>query len=132
MRNWLITLLLFSGIVLGMSTFFGATSSQFGITTTDTAFINTTQQVFDNTEDLQDIINQTEGDVTLIGTVAVTTNAVIQFLKILMFVPTLLASIVADISTFLMLPVWFVPMIIGIIIVIVIFQIMSGIGRYRT
>lgn len=132
MRNWIITLLIFSGFVLGMSAFFINMGQFYGVDIEQTRFVNTTQDVFENTENLQDIINESQGDVSFIGSVYVTGNSVFQFMKLLLFIPTIMGNLLADISSYLALPGWFLPMVIGIVVVIVLFQVISGIGRYRT
>ncbi len=131
MRDWMVMLVLFSGVILGLTGFYTNLSASFGQSPEDLSFLNTSQEVFGNITKFQTVINETQNEFTVTDVFVVTSNAIFQIFKFMFFIPAVIMNILADISTTLMLPFWFVPMVMGIVFILIIFQIVSGLGKFR-
>lgn len=125
-------ILLFSIVSIGLGTWFVELGKPFNQTPDEVAFLNKSQSILGNVSSIEGIINQTDNEVSVVSVIAITSNAFIEALKLVFFVPSIMASIIADVGSIFLLPSWLSWGIVIIVTVVIIFQFLSSLGKFRT
>ena len=142
-RSLLIGLLLFSGVIVGMSIFYGDLTDDtnlaaYGLTAgqianispEDLGSMSVANEITQQTKDIEDTFKQPIGNTPLdlaYGYI----NAGLNALTLPLAAVNLFSNMVADISDFLHLPAWVSGVIIGVISLIIIFEILSAYLKWR-
>ena len=132
-RDLLIGLVLFSFIIIGMTTFLGELASNYntqleGNYTQTYSRINAISNTTAIAYDIQEKVEQGEG-VSVVESLAVLSSAAFAALKIPFQAIGIIISILNEISKHLGLPSWFLTGFITIIVITITFMILSAILR---
>jgi len=128
-----VTLIIFSGVVIGVSGFYGSLGLRYGVNTTDMGFLNRSTAVASTLSDLESKIKQPTNPLEIAAFIAF---GALDTAKLTFQSADTLTGIVGDISDpdniggALAIPAWVSTVLIGLIIVIVIFAILSAWARY--
>lgn len=132
LRNILITLLLFSGIIIGLSTFMGDLASKYSSNIEDLSKLSSIQRIQTETENLEQSLRSTQITGTFLDIPITVLSGVYQVFKlILVSFVEIWSGFINSIATYLFLPKWFISIVIGVVIVIIIFEIISVISKYK-
>ena len=132
LRNLLIVLLLFSGIVIGLSNFAGNLAKNYGSSVEDLSKLGPIQRIQEEASNLEQSLRSTQITGTFLDVPLTILSGVYSIFKlILVSFIDIWAGFIGSISSYLMLPEWFVGIVIAIISIIVIFEIISIVAKYK-
>jgi len=132
LRNLLITLLLFSGIIVGLSTFMGDLSKKYSSEIQDLSELTYVQRIEEETKNLEESLRTTQITGTFLDVPLTVLSGVYSIFKLIMvsFVE-IWSGFVDSIASYLFLPKWFISIVIGLVVIFIIFEIISAIMKYR-
>lgn len=126
-RNLIIVAVIFSGVIIGLSGFYTDLADSYGRGVTDLASFNRTREAQNEITQLKESI---EGETVETGTfVDILATGVFTTLKLVMSVPDIFSTIIADISQIVGLPSWFTTMLLSLITIVVVFQIIKAVTK---
>lgn len=132
LRDMIIGLIMFSGLVVGFSTFYGNIATTYGKTYTDLAFLNATSRTNTMVNQLKSSVETTRMTGIAIVDIPLTiASGVYNTLKLLFGSVNIFSSLLTDLTSIFGIPGWVVVMVMGIISTIIVFEIISGVLRYR-
>lgn len=130
-QNLFITLLLFSGIIIGIGSFMAETSTNYGKSYTyqgrDIRSLNATVATQEQVNTLKSSVDNTQP--SLISFVDVLATGVFTVLKLTLAVPNIFSSLLSDLTGIVGFPAWVFGTFMGIITVIVIFAIIKAVTK---
>lgn len=132
LRNLLITLLLFSGIIIGLSTFMGDLANKYNSNIENLAGLSSIQKIQGETQQLEQTLRSSQITGTFLDVPITILSGVYQVFKlILVSFVEIWSGFMNSIASYLFLPSWFISIVIAIITIIIIFEIISVISKYK-
>ncbi|MEM5867544.1 MAG: hypothetical protein QXG39_06460 [Candidatus Aenigmatarchaeota archaeon] len=131
-RNFLIMLLLFSGIIVGVSVFISDLASKYNQNIQDLRTMSQITNIEQKSKELREAMQTKITGVPLIDVPFVAIKGFIDFIDLVatsLFV--FWDATINSIASYLFLPTWFVSIITAIVIIIIMFEIISAIIKWR-
>lgn len=124
-----IMMLVFSGAVIGLTSFYTETATSYGADTSDISFVNVTQNITSKTDEMKAKLDKGESDITAFVDIIVT--GVFESVKILFSVPAVFSGLATDTTeaSGLIVPGWFISLLIIIVTIIVLFAIIKQVTK---
>jgi hypothetical protein len=131
-RNLLITLLLFSGIIIGLSTFMGDLANKYSTNIEDLSNLSSVQKIQQESKNLEESLRSTQITGTFLDIPITILSGVYSIFKLMMvsFIE-IWNGFLNSISTYLFLPKWFVGILISLVVIFLLFEIISAILKYN-
>jgi hypothetical protein len=131
-RDLLITLLLFSGIIIGLSTFMGDLANKYSSNIEDLSKLSSVQKIQQESKNLEEALRSTQITGTFLDIPITILSGVYSIFKLMMvsFIE-IWGGFLNSIATYLFLPNWFVGILISLIVIFLLFEIISAILKYR-
>lgn len=124
----LIGILLFSAVIIGMSSFYTETANANGITITDYSYLNKTNDIADRLSTMSSALNNSYDPIS--STLQAPT-AVYNVLTLMLDLPSLFTNLLSDIQTAtvntLHIPAWAFQTVLAILTLLIVFGIINAI-----
>jgi len=132
LRDLLASILLFSGILIGLSVFISSLAKSYQVNIDDLSQLSSVKRIEEETKALEEAlrssqITQTPLDLPLI----IVKGAYSIFKLILKSFIEIWDGFINSISSYLFLPTWFTSILISLVAIFVIFEIISIIMKYK-
>jgi len=128
LQNILLTIGIFSLVVLGVMNFTGDIASRYSVSYTDLSYMNKTQQLNSKMIAIQETLNKT--DVTAVQKVDAFFTGGYQVLMLIPESLNIFSTILFESGSILGLPFWVIPGVLAIITIVLIFGIISAMQKY--
>ncbi|MEM5854214.1 MAG: hypothetical protein QXG39_08515 [Candidatus Aenigmatarchaeota archaeon] len=131
-RNFLIMLLLFSGIIVGVSIFMSDLASKYNQNIQDLRTMSKITSIEQKSKELREAMQTKITGIPLIDVPFIAIKGFIEFIDLVasaLF--NFWDAMINSIASYLLLPTWFVTMVSVIIIIMVIFEVISAIIKWR-
>lgn len=138
-RSFLIVLMLFSGVVVGMSLFYidltsptnlasyGLTPGQIAnISPDDLSSRDVSEDITTKTKEIEDALRQQPTGITAVDVAWGYINAALNAITLPFTAISLFSAMIADASVAIGLPSWVGGVVLGVIIIIMVFAVMSS------
>ena len=133
-RELMIFMLLFSGIIIGTTIFYSDLFTRYDTPAVkNLASLNKTAQIVAKTQQVSSQINSTNIQPSLSGILGIA-SGVFGAISLMLDMPNIFGNLIGDvvsISTELFMPRWFADMIMGIVSIIIVFAIISVYMKMR-
>lgn len=124
-REIIISLVIFSGIIIGMSNFYIDLSTTYDKSPTDLASFNASSDVHEKTEAMREMVESSRGGV--IGFVwsglQIIYNVVLMPLDFIIIISAIVTDLAMTVS--IPIPIWFTGIIVSIVMITIIYEIIS-------
>ena len=143
-RSLMIALLLFSGVVVGMSIFYGDLTSStnlasYGLTAgqianispEDLGTLGVANEITQQTKDIEDTLKQQPTGITPVDLAWGYINAGLSAITLPLNAVALFGNMINDVTGFLNLPAWVGGIVLGVISIIIVFEILSAYLKWR-
>lgn len=143
-RALMIGLLLFSGVLVGMSTFYvdltsstnlaayGLNSEQIAnISPEDLSSRSVADDITQRTKDIEETLKQRPTGLTAVDVAWGYINAALSAITLPLTAVSLFTNMINDVSIFLNIPSWVGGIVIGVIVIIILFEIVSAYLKWR-
>lgn len=131
-RNFLIMLLLFSGIIIGLSIFMSDLASKYNQNIEDLRTLNQITNIEEKAKELREAMQTKITGVPLIDIPFVAIKGFVEFIELV--ASALFGfwdAFINSIANYLLLPSWFITLVTTIIVIIIIFEVISAIIKWR-
>jgi hypothetical protein len=131
-RDLLITILLFSGVVVGISVFMGDLTKKYSSNIEDLSNMSSVQTIQEETKHLEEALRNTQITGTFLDIPITILSGVYSIFKLMMvsFIE-IWNDFINSIARYLFLPSWFIGILISLIIIFLIFEIISAVLKYK-
>jgi hypothetical protein len=131
-RDLLITVLLFSGIIIGLSAFMGDLANKYSSNIEDLSKLSSVQKIQQESKNLEEALRSTQITGTFLDIPITILSGVYSIFKLMMvsFIE-IWSGFLNSIASYLFLPSWFVGILISLIVIFLLFEIISAILKYR-
>ena len=132
LRNMLITLLLFSGMIIGISGFMMDLAKNYGQSVEDLSQLESIERIQSEAKNLEQSLRSTQITGTFLDVPLTVLSGVYSIFKlILVSFIEIWSGFINSVASYLMLPSWFINILIAIVTVILIFEIISIVSKWR-
>lgn len=138
-RNLLIVLMLFSGVIIGMSSFYGSLTdptnlAYYGMSPGEIANIspqdlsssNITDEITQKVEDMETTMQQKPTGVPIIDYGWSFVNTALEALNLMLSSSYLFVNLITDTVAILGIPPWIIGIAVGVVLIIVMLEILSA------
>jgi hypothetical protein len=131
-RDLLITLLLFSGIIIGISTFMSDLAKKYSTNIEDLSQLSSIQKIEEETANLEQTLRNTQITGTFLDIPITILSGVYSIFKLMLvsFVE-IWTGFLNSIAIYLFLPKWFISIVVGLVVIFIMFEIISAVMKYR-
>jgi hypothetical protein len=131
-RDLLITVLFFSGIIIGLSAFMGDLANKYSSNIEDLSKLSSVQKIQQESKNLEEALRSTQITGTFLDIPITILSGVYSIFKLMMvsFIE-IWSGFLNSIASYLFLPSWFVGILISLIVIFLLFEIISAILKYR-
>lgn len=131
-RDLLITLLLFSGIIIGVSTFMSDLARKYSANIEDLSQLSSIQKIEQETVSLEQALRNTQITGTFLDIPITILSGVYSIFKLMLvsFVE-IWTGFLNSIASYLFLPKWFISIVMGLVVIFIMFEIISAVMKYR-
>lgn len=132
LRSFLITLLLFSAVIIGVSNFMVDLSNKYSHDVEDLSSLSSVERIQNETKNLEQSLRNTQITGTFLDVPLTVLSGVYSIFKlILVSFIEIWDGFITNISQYLMLPTWFTSILMVIIVIIIIFEVISAVTKYK-
>jgi hypothetical protein len=130
-RSLLISILVFSAVTIGLSNFYTELHQNYGVASPEsTAFLNATSEITETTQEMQEkFSNSSITNIPTLGIAYTFVTASYDAVKLAFSTVNVLSTILSEIVSLPLgfnIPSWFVGIVIGIVIIIVVLSAISA------
>ena len=130
-RSLIISILIFSTVLVGMTTFYMDFAEEYGKTPDSLATANATEDILDEMADMESELRETRGGIE--GFAYLMLDGIYQIVRLPLDFINIILAIITDLTglTPISLPIWLSPLISGVVVIMIAFGIISFIKGYR-
>lgn len=133
LRDYFITLLVFSAVVIGTSAYIGQMAANYGVPTEDVSSLSVVEEIQEQTTTLEEQLRSTPFNIPVLDTPYLILSGSFTFLKLILInVPQLWFAFLNDLGVMLHLPGWSIGIVFSITVLTLIFEIISTLMKRRT
>jgi len=132
LRDLLLTLLLFSGIIIGLTTFMGDLANKYSNNIQDLSELSSVQKIQEEAKKLEESLRSAQITGTFLDIPLTVLSGAYQLFKLIITSFTQIWSgFINNIASYLFLPTWFIAIIIASVVIFILFEIISAIMKYK-
>lgn len=132
LRNLLITLLLFSAVIIGISNFSADLAKKYGVTIQDVSGMSSIEKIQNETKDLEQTLRSSQITGTFLDVPLTVLSGAYQVFKLILVSFTeIWSGFMHSVARYLFLPEWFISVVIAVVAITIIFEIISVISKYK-
>lgn len=130
-RTIIISVLIFSTVLVGMTSFYMDFAEEYGKTPENLATANATDRILEKSHEIESDLRETRGGIE--GFAYLILDGVYQIVRLPLDFINIVLAMITDLSglTPIAIPVWLSPLISGVIVITIVFGILSFIKGYR-
>lgn len=130
-RTFMISLLVFSGVITGMTLFYGELFNNYGYTSQDISSLSASEELVTQAKEIETTVRTSVTRIPVVDEAIAYISAGLKSLSLIFNTVNVAQNTLIALSDILKLPGWITDIILGIMSILIIFIVISAYLRYK-